>query len=100
MKPDTLYELRKDITMPGRYYGAGIQKTGSEWLELFPNLPVFGGAGEWFIDLTEHVVPAVDPICSLVNDIFEKAGLRSTTYKEAAVACVRAWQEKLLGWRR
>ncbi len=95
MKLDTPYELRKDIDVPGRYYPAGDRKTGSEWLTLFPDADVIDEWDDWFIDTTTRPEPASDPILNLVNDVFDKRGLCSISYKEAAVACVKAWQEKL-----
>lgn len=35
--PDTIYELRKDITTPNGYIRAGKRKSKAEWLKDYPN---------------------------------------------------------------
>lgn len=91
MSEEPLYELKKDVNMPGRYWRAGAKKTEREWKIIFQikeNWP-FSWEAEWFIDLRVKPELAKDEILELVSEIFSKRELHSITYKEAACTCVR-----------
>lgn len=86
-----MLELRKDINLPGQYYRAGQQETKDEWLKLFPHLYFQGDWDEWFIDTAKEPDEPRDVIEKLVNEVLEKYGLRSISYKQAAAECVRKY---------
>lgn len=76
--------------MPGHYWRAGVKKTKAQWIEIFDmDEYQFGWADEWFIDLTPTEPHQIDRVKEIVNQEFEREGLHSITYKEAAETCVR-----------
>lgn len=89
MPEETLYELRKDICMPGSYMRAGIQKTRKEWKILFPHIINFDWEREWFLLLGVPNKQSVDQIQEIVDEVFDKEGLKSISYKEAAAKAIR-----------
>jgi|SRR5882762_436127 len=88
---EPLYELRKDVNMPGAYWRAGDQKTEKEWKEIFgiSESHPFHWESSWFIDLRPAEKQPKDKIYELVRTIFEKHDLHSVSYREAACECVR-----------
>ena len=91
MNEEKLYELRKDVNMPGYYVRAGAKKTEAQWraeFHLHPDQP-FDWFKEWFIDLTQPIKEQQDRIKEIVDDEFYRQGLFSLSYKEAAKTIVR-----------
>ncbi len=86
------YELRKDISTPDSYLRAGLRKTKSEWLLDFPKAFIFH-SNEWFIEVTEYSdKPNTNSIESIIVDrVFAEFGLRSMSYKEAAIKCIHEY---------
>lgn len=88
-----LFELRKNLSVPGLCYCAGERKTRGEWEELFPNsFSMFDS--EWFIDLNpavkrrcQHELYAMNISCTVlycryhmgVRDIERLVGIRHST---------------------
>jgi len=89
---EPLYELLKDISLPGMYYRAGNQKTKSEWIALFPHAFTLGENVEWFISLPLQEEKTVqDTAVRIVSEVFQKMGLRSISYRMAAEQCIRQY---------
>lgn len=91
MSEDKLYELRKDAWTPSGFWRAGIKHTQAEWQKEFndPNLTMWN---DWFIKESIENEPALrDRLYKLVNDVFEKKGLYSISYKEAACEVAQIW---------
>ena len=91
MPEETLYELKKDVQIPGHYWRAGIRKTEKEWKEIFhmsDDYP-FQWEREWFIDLRPQQEQPTDGVADIVDEVFEKEGLKSISYKEAAAKAIR-----------
>lgn len=92
--PDTsekIYELRKDAWQPNGYWRAGIRKTQAEWCKEFnnPNLTMWN---DWFLDTSKvEEKDDYDELYQLVKDVFEKKGLHSISYKEAACEVAQLW---------
>lgn len=86
---EPLYELRKDVQMPGAYWKAGIKKTEKEWREIFHmGESQYKWSSEWFLDLTPVKRPEHDRVKQIVEDIFIRENLFSISYKEAAIEAV------------
>lgn len=91
MSKDKLYELRKDAWTPSGFWRAGIKHTQAEWAREFNN-PKLTMWTDWFIDTTKVEEPTdPDELYQLVKDVFEKKGLHSITYKEAACEVAQLW---------
>jgi len=79
-----LLELRKDISSPSMYRRAGFIQTAQLWLIEFPGCLELMWK-EWFINLSEVPAPSQsDPIRDTVMRVFEKHGLKSLSYIDAA----------------
>lgn len=96
---EKLYELKKDIISPEGYLRAGITKTKSEWVTLFPSS--FSAnfiIAEWFICVEgiEEQTTVNPDIITIVRDVFVQRGLRSVSYEMAAVRCIEIYRDKYL----
>lgn len=93
--PDTIYELRKDITTPNGYIRAGKRKSKSEWLKDYPNAFDLGSE-EWFINVSVPVVEETeeDNDWKLIGEVFERKGLRSISYKQGAFLVLQQYKER------
>jgi hypothetical protein len=92
---DEMYELRKDIFTPSGYIRAGVKKTSREWEAIFPICNCSGNT-EWFIDIQNKPVEFFDaPEAVIVNYIFNKHGLASISYKQAALECLSKYKRYL-----
>lgn len=79
-----LYELKKDVRMPGSYWRAGIIKTETEWKEIF-DFRVIDWEMEWFIDRSKVEEPEpVDVLGEIIKHVFKSKHLHSITFKEVA----------------
>lgn len=88
---EKLFELRKDIDTPERYIRAGEQKTREEWEKIFPDAFKLS-QDTWFIDMSKAKIKTENHIAwEIVNELFAKNGLKSITYKEAAVASIKEY---------
>lgn len=98
MKSDDILELRKDISAPGSYLRAGTRYTRAEWLDAYPTLRSDTYEWEaWFINLSAELPSVVvDLKNTVVNEVFALKGLRSISYKQAAVACITEYQKRLV----
>lgn len=94
-----MFELKKDINTPDGYKRAGTKATREEWEKLFPTAFQFGGKNdEWFIDLSikqDDTEQKQNLIWDVVNDVFEKHGLHSISYKQAAVKSCQEYLRKV-----
>lgn len=91
-----MFELKKDIKMPGHYYRAGQQQTKEEWLQIFPDGFDFDWR-DWFIDLKaleDSQYQPINLIQELVNEIFDRKGLHSISYRQTACICVEQYLKK------
>ena len=89
MSEEPLYELRKDVDIPGNYWRAGLQKTEKEWIEIFHMYPLhFQWCQDWFLCLTPPDPEKTDRVREIVKEVFSDKGLKSISYKEAAEECV------------
>lgn len=91
--PDTekIYELRRDARVPNGYWRSGMRKTHKEWAKEFStsHLTLWN---DWFIDCSKIEEPdSTNELYQLVKDVFEKKGLHSITYKEAACEVAELW---------
>lgn len=93
-----MFELKKDINTPDCYKRAGTKATREEWEKIFPNAFQFGDRNEeWFIDLSIKVDDTEQKenlVWDVVNEVFEKNGLHSISYKQAAVKCCQEYFRK------
>lgn len=92
-----MFELKKDINTPDRYLRAGTKATREEWEKLFPKAFQFNDMNEeWFIDLSvkKEEVHKTDLAREVVNEIFEKRGLYSQTYTQAAIESCQEYFRK------
>ncbi len=91
MSEEPLYELRKDVWMPGTYWRAGCQKSEKDWKQIFgiPEGQPMSWEKEWFIDLRPVEAQPQDEIRELVKEVFTKHNIHSITYMDAACECVR-----------
>lgn len=82
---EPLYELIKDIDMPGRYIRAGARKTAAEWKKMFPEISWKFGHREWFMGVPANNAPRQQPgrINEIINEVFDRHGLKSMSYKDA-----------------
>ncbi len=79
-----IYELKKDIVLPGGYYRAGTKKTAKQWQKEFGKITL-DKEPEWFIDISkaqDKQEPSM--LNAIIDEIFKQHGLYSITYKEAA----------------
>lgn len=93
--PDSLqepiYELRKDVWTPAGFWKAGSKATEKGWINAFGDFHICW-ASEWFIDLSKYEEPdTTDELRELVNKVFERKGLNSITYKDAAQEVAELW---------
>lgn len=91
MIEEKIYELRRDATTPNGYWRAGIKKTESEWRKEFgnENMTMWNS---WFIDLSVRAsITPKDELQTLANSVFDRYGLASITYKEAAMEVAELW---------
>jgi hypothetical protein len=98
---EQLFELKKDVTTPGGYFRAGIQKTRPEWEKFFPGSfdRIILTGDEWFIDLSKPL-PVPDPLpltTQIVDEVFAERGLRSISYKQAAQECIERYVARYYG---
>lgn len=87
---DKIYELRKDISLPGRYFRAGQQRSKSAWKALFPDAFKFDER-DWFIDIAAVEEAKKDSRSVkqiIVDEVFARHELKSLSYKEAAMECM------------
>lgn len=91
MSDEPLYELRKDVSMPGTYWRAGCRKTEKDWKQIFgiPEGHPMHWERDWFIDLRPLEEQPKDEIQELVKEIFARHNIHSITYKETACECIR-----------
>ncbi len=93
-----MFELKKDINTPDLYKRAGTKATREEWEKIFPKAFQFGDRNdEWFIDLSikkDDTEQRQDLARDVVHDIFEKRGLYSISYKQAAMLCCHEYLRK------
>lgn len=99
--PETIFELKKDISTPQSYMRAGIQKTKAEWEELFPRAFVFNN-NEWFIDMTpveefdydeaNGISKEKRKIMYIVDHVFKEHDLSSMSYREAAILAIEKFK--------
>lgn len=93
-----MFELKKDINTPDCYHRAGTKATKEEWEKLFPKAFQFGGVNdEWFIDLSikqDDSEQKENLIWDVINEVFEKHGLHSISYKKAAVKSCQEYLRK------
>lgn len=88
---EPIYELKKDVSMPGRYWRAGAKKTEAEWKKEFgikPDYP-FQWCMDWFIPPPEEPNYHIDEVKEVVKSVFDRQQLHSITYREAAEECCR-----------
>ena len=89
----TKYELKKDISTPNIYKRAGERHTKEQWEAIFPNCfdGILGNPDEWFIDLSIplDVNTTSEAEWIFVSAQFEKMCLRSISYKQGAVVCIK-----------
>ncbi len=84
-----IYELKKDICMPGHHLRAGARKTKGEWLVLYPE-GVTNYAEEWFYNVTRQGIPKeLSREAYIVDIVFRNMGLTSIAYREAAIECLK-----------
>lgn len=77
--------------MNKRYIRAGSRKTEAEWKERLGEFNI-KWAIDWFIDLEESKdQEPIDELRELINDVFNKRGLNSVTYKQAAKEIAEIW---------
>lgn len=90
---EAIYELKKDICTPNGYVRAGLRNTRAGWEKDWPNAFDFH-SNEWFIEIKADtpIETDTDMEYEIVRDIFEKRGLHSISYKEAAVACIKEYK--------
>jgi hypothetical protein len=89
-----MFELKRDIQMPGHYYRAGQQQTKEEWLQIFPDGFDFDWK-DWFIDLSiEETKNNPNLISDLVNEIFEAKNLHSISYRNATCIYVEQYLKR------
>lgn len=93
---EPLYELRRDFDYPGVYVRAGRQMTKADWMLCYKIPEDELVNRRWFIKIEynepEQVIETAKEI-KIVNGIFHKHGLKSITYKEAAIKACRAYGE-------
>jgi hypothetical protein len=93
-----MFELKKDINTPDYYHRAGTKATKEEWEKIFPKAFQFGGTNdEWFIDLSikkDDTEQKEELVWNVVNDVFNRNGLHSISYKEAAVKSCQEYLRK------
>ena len=91
-----IYELRKDVLMPGQYFRAGEMKTLWEWERAFG--PILDpDIREWFFDVEEakKFVPEPHLKIAVINEVFQAAGLNSFAYKNAAHDCIDEYLKRV-----
>ena len=89
------YELKKDISTPNGYIRAGVVHTESEWQELYPKCSCYGNS-EWFISLDKSSIQVDSSIeDTIIKDVFSRLGLRSISYKQAALECMMMYKKHL-----
>lgn len=93
------YELMQDINTPNGYWRAGTRKDRNEWEEIFPGCFDNNNSEDWFFDHNKYYSPLdmgdeKDEIAVHVRDVFDKLGLRSITYRRAAVQAVHSYRNK------
>lgn len=84
-----LFELKKDIQIPGQYFRAGERKSKESWEAIFPHSFSAFVTSDWFIDLSKHRQKHYSednmPLeRMLVDNYFDKVSLYSLSYREAA----------------
>ncbi len=93
-----MFELKKDINTPEMYKRAGTKATKEEWEKIFPKAFQFGDMNEeWFIDLSikqDDTEQKENLVWDVVNEVFEKNGLHSISYKQAAAKCCQEYFRK------
>ena len=96
-KTDKLFELRKDVSMPGQYFRAGLRKPLWEWERAFGAL-IDPDIREWFFDVEEEAkkpVPEPHLKITVVHEVFEAAGLNGIAYKNAAHDCIDEYLKRV-----
>lgn len=89
-----MYELIKDVFVPGAYYRAGTQHTQAEWIAIFPTAFKNGDGSNFFIDLSSPIKKEEqDIITDIISEVFGRAGLHSISYREAARECMLKYKE-------
>lgn len=91
MSEEKIYELRQDAWTPSGFWRAGIRHTEAEWRQEF-NDPKLIMWNDWFFDTSiVKEKDNCDELYQLVKNIFEKKGLHSISYKEAAAEVAELW---------
>lgn len=94
-KPTNRLELRKDISVPNRYFRAGHTATAETWELMFPKSTTELGWRDWFINLDEPLEESPrDPIRELVKEVFAERGLRSQSYIGAAIEAINRYKKQ------
>ena len=89
------HELLKDISTPTTYIRAGVTFTGWEWELRLPGSMATLEYSFWFKDIDEE--PPI-PACfltekeKLINEVFARKGLKSISYKQAALEALNEWE--------